>query len=147
MINYLLFFMIILSFFQNVISVNYTFYTLSVQKWCTLDYQIHGLWPQYTTDTYPSYCLDSEYLEPKGKLKNKMNKYWSSCNNSDLWEHEWIKHGTCLQEKIDIDEYSYFNLTLDLFLDNNKMINKCDQDECKLACFDLSFNLIDCPKN
>jgi hypothetical protein len=45
MINYLLFFMIILSFFQNVISLNYTFYTLSVQKWCTLDYQIHGLWP------------------------------------------------------------------------------------------------------
>ena len=141
MISYLISFLIIMSIFQNIISTDYNFYTLSVQKWCTSEYQIHGLWPQYTAETYPSYCSNTKYQEPNEKLKYKMDKYWSSCNNSDLWEHEWLKHGTCTNNT----ESYYFNQTIELFLDNLNLINNCHQDECKLACFDLNYKLINCP--
>jgi len=141
MIKYLLVFFTFLNF---VNCQNYSYYKLGVQKWCTDKYQIHGLWPQFSTNEYPSYCNKDPYIEPSGLLKKEMIKYWSSCNNTDLWEHEWIKHGTCYEEFTKNDEFNYFNKTIQLFKIYNKLLVKCFDTECIMACFDLKFNLIEC---
>jgi len=145
MIKYLLFFLT--TFFLFSLSSSYKYYLLTAQKWCTSEYQIHGLWPQYDVDTYPSYCIDAYYVEPEDELKNEMEKYWSSCDNSDLWKHEWLKHGTCTEEQNNFNEYTYFNTTVNLFSQNLNLIDKCDQDDCTLGCFDLDFKLMECPSN
>ena len=134
-----------LSFIDLIYSQDYNYYVLAVQKWCTKNYQIHGLWPQYSPNIYPSYCMNTQYFPPKDELKYQMNKYWSSCNNTDLWEHEWIKHGTCILKENDISEFNYFNLTISLFKNNLNLINSCLEENCRLACFDLNFNIIKCP--
>ena len=36
----------------------YAFYCLALQDWCSIDYKIHGLWPDYDATSYPSYCSD-----------------------------------------------------------------------------------------
>ena len=75
-----------------------------------------------------------------------MNKYWDSCgNNSNLWKHEWEKHGSCLKKQINYKENDYFIFNLSLF---NKYINltkNCSTKDCMLGCFDLNGHLIKCP--
>lgn len=68
---------------------------------------LHGLWPDNCDGTYSSSCDPSrnifnvtaimkEYKEYE--LLEYMQKYW--LNNTGpaelLWEHEWNKHGTCI---------------------------------------------------
>ena len=124
MIKYLLVFFTFLNF---VNCQNYSYYKLGVQKWCTNEYQIHGLWPQFSSDEYPSYCNKDPYIQPSGLLEKEMIKYWSSCNNTDLWEHEWIKHGTCYEESIknDVSRLMYF-LYVDVDSDFQMMPNDVD---------------------
>ena len=80
MIKYLLFF---LSFINLVISQNYSYYKLGIQRWCTNEYQIHGLWPQYSSNYYPSYCTKDSYIPPVGSLKIEMN--YSINNTTAIW--------------------------------------------------------------
>lgn len=143
MIKYLIFYIILIPF----INAYYLYYKLDLQKWCTDNYMIHGLWPQISPNEYPTYCYNDSYIEPKGKLKNQMNLYWSSCNNTDLWEHEWLKHGTCVKKQYGINENTYFNTAIQLFIDYKNLLNKCNNnmENCTLGCFDLDFNLINCP--
>ena len=47
---------------------NYNYYILETQDWCSKDYKVHGLWPQYNQSDYPTYCENDEdtkkiYLE------------------------------------------------------------------------------------
>jgi hypothetical protein len=50
-----------------------------------------------------------------------------------------------MQEQINIDENTFFNTTLNLFLENKNLLDKCSGgDDCILGCFDLDFKLIDC---
>ena len=129
---------------NNVNSKNvYNYYELAVQKWCSNDYMIHGLWPQINTTDYPEYCKIVSYIIPSGQLLTNMNTYWSSCNNN-LWQHEWEKHGSCMQEQINIDENTFFNTTVTLFLENIQLLNTCSDDDCIMACFDLNYKLIEC---
>jgi ribonuclease I len=122
----------------------YNYYELAVQKWCSSEYMIHGLWPQYNSTDYPVDCAVVSYTKPSGSLLISMNSLWSSCDDS-LWQHEWSKHGSCMQEQINIDEDTFFNTTLSLFLDNIDDLDHCnDNDDCILACFDLDFKQIDC---
>ena len=131
----------------NVILINsdkiYNYYELAVQKWCSSEYMIHGLWPQINGTAYPEYCKDVSYVKPKGELLINMNKYWHKCDDT-LWEHEWEKHGSCMNEQTNINEYDFFNTTITLFLENNKLLNNCIDDDCILGCFDLDYNLIEC---
>ncbi|MDA7464168.1 hypothetical protein N8996_05205 [Candidatus Poseidonia alphae] len=131
----------------NVILINsdkiYNYYELAVQKWCSSEYMIHGLWPQINGTSYPEYCKDVSYVKPKGELLINMNKYWHKCDDT-LWEHEWEKHGSCMNEQTNINEYNFFNTTITLFLENNKLLNNCIDDDCILGCFDLDYNLIEC---
>ena len=122
----------------------YNYYELAVQKWCSSNYMIHGLWPQINSTAYPEYCKTVSYTNPTGELLTDMNAYWRGCDDT-LWEHEWEKHGSCMQEQINIDENTFFNTTLNLFLENKNLLDRCDgNDDCIVGCFDLDYKLIEC---
>ena len=129
---------------NHVISTNiYNYYELAAQKWCSTDYMIHGLWPQINNTAYPENCKNVPYVKPTGKLLDDMNTYWHPCDNT-LWEHEWEKHGSCMQEQINIDENTFFNTTINLFIENSNLLETCKNDDCIMGCFDLDYKLIDC---
>ena len=76
------------------------------QEYWKTHFTIHGLWPQYSTDGYPSYCSTEAFDSnvPTTIGMDTMTKYWpdvkyseSSSNYDSFWEHEWTKHGTCSQ--------------------------------------------------
>eukprot|EP01035_Chromulina_nebulosa_P019484 gene19484-25370_t len=84
-------------------------------------YTIHGLWPQYTTSGYPSYCttesFDSSVVDTIGWTT--MTTYWpnvdyalTSSDYTEFWEHEWTKHGTCSG----LSQATYFQNTINLYL-------------------------------
>ena len=135
------------SCFYSMKSVTkYNYYILAIQKWCDDSYMIHGLWPQYDKDSYPSYCKNVSYSKPTGKLLDKMNTYWLSCGDPEqLWEHEWEKHGSCVNNQTGMNEMEFFNKTIELFEENNNKTLLCDnKDDCILGCFDLNFNEFSC---
>lgn len=122
----------------------YNYYELALQKWCSTSYMIHGLWPQINATDYPENCMNVHYQQPNGSLLENMELYWHSCDNT-LWEHEWEKHGSCMKEQDGIDETFYFNTTLNLFLDNQDLLEDCNTgDVCIMGCFDLDYKLITC---
>jgi len=91
------------------------FYYLSLIKE-TEGWSIHGLWPQYNKNQYPSFCrevnFDINKLEPI--LKDLNEKWYSEDNkNENFWKHEWEKHGSCMF--IELNELEYFEKTLELF--------------------------------
>jgi ribonuclease T2 len=68
---------------------------------------IHGLWPDNCDGTFQSSCDSaraysniSDILKEQGKddLLTYMDKYWVDIDgdNDSFWEHEWSKHGTCI---------------------------------------------------
>ena len=122
----------------------YSYYELAIQKWCNDEYNIHGLWPQYNVNNYPSYCENVNYVIPQAILLGLMEKYWNGCNNK-LWEHEWIKHGSCVHKYNNITEFDYFNKTIEIFLKYKNKIKDCGKN-CILGCFDLDYNWVKCPK-
>ena len=116
--------------------VNYTFYNLAVQNWCSNTNFIHGLWPDITQTAYPSFCggpaFDLELLK-QSKSYDKIEKYWYDCTQDQtysLWDHEWSKHGTCVNG---LEQNEYFEKAIELFEQNPDG-----------GCFDLDFVLIDC---
>lgn len=125
----------------------YNYYEFAVQKWCSDDYKIHGLWPQIDADNYPTYCEPVDYTEPSGELLDDMIVNWKECNN-DLWEHEWEKHGSCIKQQNNISENDFFNLTLELFdviKDKTNLNEICREKNCIVGCFDLNYEYIKCP--
>ncbi|KAH8153779.1 uncharacterized protein LAJ45_01546 [Morchella importuna] len=68
---------------------------------------IHGLWPDKCDGTYDANCDSSRaytgiagILTAAGQtsLLSYMQTYWKDYNGDDesFWEHEWSKHGTCI---------------------------------------------------
>lgn len=99
----------------------YAFYCLAFQTWCSTEYKIHGLWPDYDATSYPSYCtnvpFNLEELEKSTKYAELLEK-WYDCTLNDtiaLYEHEWLKHGTCVAEQTGFTQNEYFEKTLELF--------------------------------
>lgn len=77
------------------------------------NFTIHGLWPQYDTTGYPSYCSAESFDTniPKEIGWNTMTTYYpdvkyveTSPDYDSFWEHEWDKHGTCSG----LSQYDYF---------------------------------------
>ena len=100
---------------------SYAFYCLAFQTWCSSEYKIHGLWPDYDATSYPSYCtnvpFDLEELKKSARYEDLLEK-WYDCTLNDtiaLYEHEWLKHGTCVAEQIGYTQNEYFEKTLELF--------------------------------
>ncbi|KAJ0425851.1 ribonuclease T2-like protein [Aspergillus carlsbadensis] len=96
---------------------------------------IHGLWPDNCDGTYEEFCDESRefsnitsILQDQGRteLLSYMTKYWKDYSGDDesFWEHEWNKHGTCINT-IEPDCYTdytpqeevgdYLQKTVDLF--------------------------------
>ena len=74
------------------------FYYLSLIK-TNNTWHIHGLWPQYSEDSYPTYCKTVSFdLNKLNSILSKLEKYWYSEDekNEDFWCHEWKKHGSCM---------------------------------------------------
>jgi ribonuclease I len=127
----------------------YNYYQLAVQKWCGEDqpYQIHGLWPQINPESYPSFCENIPFNQNiSDNLLQRMNSDWNTCdNNTNLWSHEWLKHGTCFFEQTNLNQISFFNLTLNLFDEiKNSMNVTCGDNVCIAACYDLNYKIITC---
>lgn len=82
-----------------------------------IDFSIHGLWPEYYNNSYPSYCnnsadFDVNKLEP---IMDFLNEYWPSYegSNQNFWKHEYMKHATCYPN---ITEFDFFRDTLNLYV-------------------------------
>jgi len=80
---------------------------------------IHGLWPQYDTNGYPSYCSTESFdtnvpneigWETMTTYFPDMNYAETSPDYDSFWEHEWDKHGTCSG----LEQYDYFQQTINL---------------------------------
>ena len=108
------------SFFYSVYNlvlspVGTRFYYLSLIKEDDNTYSIHGLWPQYTKNSYPSYCKKVKFTEKAlAPIIDDLNKYWYSDRgqNDYFWKHEYEKHGSCMYGSM--NEFQYFSKTLEL---------------------------------
>ena len=90
---------------------------------------IHGLWPEYSDGGYPSYCTDEAFSEEAvvGELGIcQMETLWVNVKTeafeegyTELWEHEWSKHGTCSG----MDQTTYFNETLGQSLKTPELVS------------------------
>ena len=124
------------------------FYYLSLKKDSSKNnnWSIHGLWPQYSDNEYPTYCkkvdFDISKLEP---ILPDLNNYWYSNKdkNEVFWKHEWQKHGSCVFKEM--DELEYFKTTLSLFIDavetNSIEENKKNENQA-LIPISLDFKII-----
>jgi ribonuclease T2 len=92
---------------------------LDPDPYWTTNFTIHGLWPQYNTSGYPSFCSTEPFDPsiPDSIGMNTMIQYWpdvqyevSSPYYMSFWEHEWTKHGTCSG----LSQYDYFNQAIEL---------------------------------
>ena len=82
---------------------------------------IHGLWPQYQNNTYPSFCYPCEEFNKNLLDENLIQKYWADNPNNfgmintqeidwNFIKHEWVKHGCCSG----LSQKDYFNHALSL---------------------------------
>ena len=126
------------------------FYYLSLIKENDNKWSIHGLWPQYSENSYPTFCKKLVFdINKLNDILPELEENWYSFkktvkDDEEFWKHEWEKHGSCMFT--DMDEFNYFKKTLDLFktalqidLPNdfyNKDTNKC------LIPIDLDFKFI-----
>jgi ribonuclease I len=123
------------------------FYYLCLINDTGSSWSIHGLWPQYSQGSYPTYCkkvtFDINALEP---IMDKLKQEWYSTEepNSDFWKHEWEKHGSCMFTNM--NELQYFSKALELFdsiKNNTELINKFQKNNSEsMIPFDQDFNII-----
>lgn len=84
---------------------------------------IHGLWPQYTTTGYPSYCTTEPFNTTAVETTigiDTLITFWPNVQYADtadptythFWEHEWSKHGTCSG----LSQTTYFASAIDLLV-------------------------------
>ncbi|KAJ5155608.1 hypothetical protein N7492_008411 [Penicillium capsulatum] len=68
---------------------------------------IHGLWPDYCSGGFDQFCDPSRKYSNislilvdsgRGDLLEYLSEYWKDFrgDDSNLWQHEWNKHGTCV---------------------------------------------------
>lgn len=79
-------------------------------------FTIHGLWPNYRTNGYPSYCRNQTLnMTSLTSIQDELMDRWPSYDgrNQDFWKHEWTKHGTCAMGASYIkSQLSYFSTTM-----------------------------------
>ncbi|KAJ5901522.1 Ribonuclease T2 [Penicillium taxi] len=121
---------------------------------------IHGLWPDNCDGTYQSRCDSSRnygsvtgilQTQNRTELLSYMKHYWLDINGDDesFWEHEWQKHGTCINtiEPSCYTEYTpeeevgdFFQKVVDLFkgLDTYKALSNAGITPDRSTTYSLS---------
>ncbi|XP_069463804.1 ribonuclease T2 isoform X2 [Ambystoma mexicanum] len=89
---------------------------------------LHGLWPDRAESCNNSWHFnEAEIMD----LLPEMNSFWPDVlhpNHTQLWKHEWQKHGTCAATLCILDsQHKYFGNTLDLYkkTDLSSVLAKC----------------------
>ena len=104
------------SFLSKYFETDTRFYYLSLLKESNDTFSIHGLWPQYDKNSYPSYCKKDNFsIDKLQPIIKELNYCWYSNEekNSKFWEHEYYKHGSCMFT--DMTELEYFQKTIELY--------------------------------
>jgi|TARA_Y100000389_G_C17383246_1_gene475542 ribonuclease I len=114
-----MFFGISKALFDSYITSDTRFYYLSLireSEYSEFGWGIHGLWPQYSQNSYPSFCKDVDFsIDALKPIMPELKEYWHSDMepDADFWSHEYKKHGSCVFKPM--TELAYFNTALDLF--------------------------------
>ena len=122
------------------------FYYLSLINDENRGWSIHGLWPQYSSNSYPTFCRNVDFdINKLQSIINDLHNHWYSTTekDADFWEHEWKKHGSCMFNNC--DEFNYFRKSLELFITavEGDIIKKFQTSETKsMIPFDINFNII-----
>ena len=76
-------------------------------------WSLHGLWPNYDDDSWPSYCNETDCVFSDA-LKDSVLPLYPPCWDTDsLMCHEWEKHGTCdYMTDLLLTPEEYFNYTI-----------------------------------
>ena len=122
---------IFLLFFFSVCTA-FRYYDLALQK-CneSTPLTIHGLWPQYTRNTWPQYCGKINFTESDlAPIREALDRSWYSCKgpeaNLDFWTHEIEKHYSCVF--VDgLAVVQYMNITLNLY---ERYRYSCGDEDC-----------------
>ncbi|XP_068087866.1 ribonuclease T2 isoform X2 [Hyperolius riggenbachi] len=77
---------------------------------------LHGLWTDKSQSCNNSWPFDCSEIQD---ILTDMNKWWPDVlhpNHSQLWKHEWQKHGTCAASLPCLDtQHKYFSKGLELY--------------------------------
>lgn len=97
-----------------MVNALYMYFILALFPHKKHTYSIHGLWPQYSKDSWPDYCSNVPFKMDKiVDLLPELKEYWWSYDgkNEHFWKHEFEKHGTCSN----MNEHQYFRTALDCY--------------------------------
>ncbi|XP_078412710.1 ribonuclease T2 [Cetorhinus maximus] len=90
---------------------------------------VHGLWPKKAQMCNNSWHFKIENVEG---ILSELEHWWPDVlhlNSTELWKHEWLKHGTCaaMLESLNTQE-KYFSKALELYqkIDLNSALKKFD---------------------
>lgn len=112
-------------------------------------FSIHGLWPNYSDGSYPSFCKKVDFdINKLNPIMEDLIKLWDlpkDHNKEEItfWKHEMEKHGSCMFK--DMDELQYFQKVLDLYLeiiDKKVDIEQYKDGKNYMIPFNLNFELI-----
>lgn len=82
-------------------------------------FTIHGVWPEYTNNSYPQYCGYTNFNETQiSDLVSELRVAWPSNSEPDMdfWKHEFDKHGSCVPNGTNASgTRSYFQTGLSLW--------------------------------
>lgn len=73
----------------------------------TTVWTIHGIWPTKWNTIGPAFCNKSAIFDPSqlAPIEQQLKEHWLNVEKNkpddSLWEHEWLKHGTCAAEAIE----------------------------------------------
>ncbi|KAM9999086.1 hypothetical protein ACTFIZ_002661 [Dictyostelium cf. discoideum] len=85
-------------------------------------FTIHGLWPENSDGSYPSFCSGPSFnVNAIQDLEDQLNFDWPSLTgpNTDFWTHEFSKHGTCSITGPITDIHDYFATGIKLYTEFN----------------------------
>uniref|UniRef100_A0A182Q287 Uncharacterized protein n=1 Tax=Anopheles farauti TaxID=69004 RepID=A0A182Q287_9DIPT len=82
----------------------------------TTVWTIHGIWPTKYNTIGPAFCNKSAVFDVTqlSAIEQDLEQHWLNVEKNkpddSLWEHEWLKHGTCAAESIEAlnTERKYF---------------------------------------
>uniref|UniRef100_A0AAG5CWA4 Uncharacterized protein n=1 Tax=Anopheles atroparvus TaxID=41427 RepID=A0AAG5CWA4_ANOAO len=73
----------------------------------TTSWTIHGIWPTKLNTIGPAFCNKSAVFDVSqlSAIEQQLEQHWVNVEKNkpldSLWEHEWLKHGTCAAEVIE----------------------------------------------